>query len=214
MSMKPALAAQLRNKLEARTARVGVVGLGYVGLPLAVEFGLGGLTAVGIDLDQRKVDAITRGESYIPDVPTHDVADAGATGQAPRDDRLLASLRRSIRSTSACRRRCARPRTPTCPTSSLPSRRSLSICSRACSSSSSRPPIRERPKNWCSRFWRQRGFTRRRRFLPRVLARARRSRQRHVHDAQRPEGCRRNNAGVQRTGGGAVLDCRSIRLSR
>jgi len=67
-------AAALLNKLNNRTARVGVVGLGYVGLPLAVEFARAGFHTTGIDLDARKVDAINRGESYIADVPTPEVA--------------------------------------------------------------------------------------------------------------------------------------------
>jgi UDP-N-acetyl-D-glucosamine dehydrogenase len=68
------LAVSLLEKIKTRNARVGVVGLGYVGLPLAVEFGRAGLSTVGIDLDARKVDAINAGQSYIPDVPTSDVA--------------------------------------------------------------------------------------------------------------------------------------------
>src|SRR5581483_1634231 len=64
----------LRDKLQARTARAGVIGLGYVGLPLAVEFARAGLTTTGIDLDRRKVDAVNQGTSYIPDVQTADVA--------------------------------------------------------------------------------------------------------------------------------------------
>ncbi len=71
---------ELRRKIESREARVGVVGLGYVGLPLAVEFAQAGFTVTGIDLDQRKVDALNRGESYIQDVSTADVkelVDAG-----------------------------------------------------------------------------------------------------------------------------------------
>ncbi len=73
-------AQELRRKIETRQARVGVVGLGYVGLPLAVEFAQAGFTVTGIDLDQRKVDALNRGESYIQDVSTADVkelVDAG-----------------------------------------------------------------------------------------------------------------------------------------
>jgi UDP-N-acetyl-D-glucosamine dehydrogenase len=69
-----ALSARLLERLRSRQARVGVVGLGYVGLPLAVEFARGGLLAVGLDVDARKVAAIQRGESYIPDVPSADVA--------------------------------------------------------------------------------------------------------------------------------------------
>ena len=67
-------AATLLDKLNNRTARVGVVGLGYVGLPLAVEFARAGFHTTGIDLDARKVDAINRGESYIQDVATAEVA--------------------------------------------------------------------------------------------------------------------------------------------
>jgi UDP-N-acetyl-D-glucosamine dehydrogenase len=68
-----ALAASLLEKIQSRRARTGVVGLGYVGLPLAVELGKAGYHATGIDLDERKIQAITAGRSYIPDVPTADV---------------------------------------------------------------------------------------------------------------------------------------------
>jgi UDP-N-acetyl-D-glucosamine dehydrogenase len=68
------LASSLLDKIHTRQARAGVVGLGYVGLPLAVEFARAGLTTVGIDLDTRKVDEVNAGHSYIPDVPTADVA--------------------------------------------------------------------------------------------------------------------------------------------
>ncbi len=70
-----ALAAALLDRLKTRTARTGVLGLGYVGLPLAVEFARAGFTTTGIDLDARKVDAINAGRSYIPDVPERDVSD-------------------------------------------------------------------------------------------------------------------------------------------
>lgn len=73
-------AVALYQKLSTRTARAGVVGLGYVGLPLAVEFGNAGFTVVGIDLDARKVDAINLGESYIQDVPSASVARLVAGG--------------------------------------------------------------------------------------------------------------------------------------
>jgi UDP-N-acetyl-D-glucosamine dehydrogenase len=68
------LAAELEHRLVARTAHVGVIGLGYVGLPLVVELARAGFPATGLDLDERKVAAINRGESYIPDVATADVA--------------------------------------------------------------------------------------------------------------------------------------------
>lgn len=58
----------LDDKIKRRTAQIAVIGIGYVGLPLAVAFAEAGFPTVGIDLDARKVDAINRGESYIPDV--------------------------------------------------------------------------------------------------------------------------------------------------
>jgi UDP-N-acetyl-D-glucosamine dehydrogenase len=71
---------QLLKKLIDRTAVVAVVGLGYVGLPLVVVFGNAGFKVIGIDTDQRKVDQLNKGISYIQDVPTADVkrlVDAG-----------------------------------------------------------------------------------------------------------------------------------------
>src|SRR5713101_1159421 len=65
----PNHAEELRQKISSRQARVGVVGLGYVGLPLAVEFAEAGFHITGIDILQSKVDAINRGESYVQDVP-------------------------------------------------------------------------------------------------------------------------------------------------
>ena len=65
---------QLKQKILGKTATVGVIGLGYVGLPLAVEFAKAGFPVIGIDIDQRKVDAIAAGTSYIQDVPTEEVA--------------------------------------------------------------------------------------------------------------------------------------------
>src|SRR3954462_1957157 len=75
-----ALADTLREKIRTRRARTGVVGLGYVGLPLAVELAKAGFHATGIDLDARKGQAIADGRSYIPDVPTADVQALQAKG--------------------------------------------------------------------------------------------------------------------------------------
>jgi UDP-N-acetyl-D-glucosamine dehydrogenase len=61
---------QLLSRLQNRTARIGVVGLGYVGLPLAVEFAEAGFAVIGIDVAAAKVEQLNRGESYIMDVPT------------------------------------------------------------------------------------------------------------------------------------------------
>jgi UDP-N-acetyl-D-glucosamine dehydrogenase len=64
----------LREKIAQRTARIGVIGLGYVGLPLAVEFARAGFDVTGFDVDQSKVDAINAGRSYIGDVKTEELA--------------------------------------------------------------------------------------------------------------------------------------------
>jgi UDP-N-acetyl-D-glucosamine dehydrogenase len=87
-------AAALRQKLVDRSAKVGVVGLGYVGLPLAVEFARAGFHTTGIDLDAAKVAAINRGESYIQDVATADVAEFQGSGRlrATSDPSVVASL--------------------------------------------------------------------------------------------------------------------------
>src|SRR3954452_14118951 len=60
--------------------RVGVVGLGYVGLPLALAFALEGNEVVGLDVDSRRVEQIRSGESYVEDVDADDLASAVAAG--------------------------------------------------------------------------------------------------------------------------------------
>ena len=66
----------LVRKLNDRSAKTGVIGLGYVGLPLLVEFARAGFSAIGFDVDAEKVQQIGRGESYIPDVSSDDLAAA------------------------------------------------------------------------------------------------------------------------------------------
>lgn len=58
----------LFDKIATKDATLGVIGLGYVGLPLAVEFAHVGISVIGFDVDQNKVDQINRGESYIQDI--------------------------------------------------------------------------------------------------------------------------------------------------
>ncbi|MBI2757721.1 MAG: nucleotide sugar dehydrogenase [Chloroflexi bacterium] len=63
----------LIRKLQDKTARIGILGMGYVGMPLAVVFAEAGFEVTGIDPDQRKVDTFNKGVSYIQDVPTETV---------------------------------------------------------------------------------------------------------------------------------------------
>jgi UDP-N-acetyl-D-glucosamine dehydrogenase len=63
----------LKNKIENREAQIGVVGLGYVGLPLAMEFVRAGFQVTGIDVDQEKVNKLNRGENYIQDIKDESV---------------------------------------------------------------------------------------------------------------------------------------------
>jgi UDP-N-acetyl-D-glucosamine dehydrogenase len=64
---------QLKQKISDKTACIGVIGLGYVGLPLIVEFGLKGYQGIGFEVDQKKADAFNEGKSYIVDVPDSDL---------------------------------------------------------------------------------------------------------------------------------------------
>jgi UDP-N-acetyl-D-glucosamine dehydrogenase len=64
----------LQEKISGRTAHVAVIGLGYVGLPLATAFAKAGFRTTGVDISQGKVDAVNAGRSYIPDVPAADLA--------------------------------------------------------------------------------------------------------------------------------------------
>ncbi len=72
---------ELIDKIERRSARCGVIGLGYVGLPLALELAKAGFRVTGIDLDERKVQAIQSGTSYIVDVSDEEIAAAVRSGQ-------------------------------------------------------------------------------------------------------------------------------------
>jgi UDP-N-acetyl-D-glucosamine dehydrogenase len=70
----------LADRIRGHHAHVGVIGLGYVGLPLAVEFARAGFQVTGFDVDQQKVAEITAGRSYIPDVAGDELAAVVTTG--------------------------------------------------------------------------------------------------------------------------------------
>ena len=80
-----AAAEALSRKIDKRSARLAVIGLGYVGLPLAVEFAEAGFKVTGIDVDARRVRKLLAGESYIRDVPTAEL------GALVRSGRLTAT---------------------------------------------------------------------------------------------------------------------------
>ena len=68
-------------KAADRTALIGVVGLGYVGLPLALEFVRAGYRVVGFDVKHATVEALNQGRSHIQDVPAHRLVDAVRAGK-------------------------------------------------------------------------------------------------------------------------------------
>jgi UDP-N-acetyl-D-glucosamine dehydrogenase len=82
------------ERIRARTARVGVIGLGYVGLPLAVEFARAGFDVTGFDVDSSKADQINGGRSYIPDVAEGDLTACVRAGKlrATADMTALAAM--------------------------------------------------------------------------------------------------------------------------
>ena len=72
-------AEQLRRKIESRSARIGIIGLGYVGLPLASTFAEKGFSVLGFDVDPSKIEALNRGRNYIQHLDG-EPADAAALG--------------------------------------------------------------------------------------------------------------------------------------
>jgi UDP-N-acetyl-D-glucosamine dehydrogenase len=77
---KPAYLEQLTARLSERTALIGIIGLGYVGLPLTLRYAEAGFRVLGIDIDGSKVERLNRGESYINHVPAADIARARSQG--------------------------------------------------------------------------------------------------------------------------------------
>lgn len=75
------LAKALKQKIENKTAQIGVIGLGYVGLPLAVEKAKAGYTVIGFDVQQKKVDMVNAGINYIGDVVDQELTDLVMSGR-------------------------------------------------------------------------------------------------------------------------------------
>jgi UDP-N-acetyl-D-glucosamine dehydrogenase len=87
-------AVELEKKIRSRTARAGIVGLGYVGLPLAVEFAKAGFPVTGLDVNESKVARVNAGDSYVTDVPSGILAALASAGKlrAAADFNLIAEL--------------------------------------------------------------------------------------------------------------------------
>jgi UDP-N-acetyl-D-glucosamine dehydrogenase len=75
------VAARLLRRIEARTARVGIIGLGYVGLPLAATITDQGFPVLGFDIDPAKVEALNAGRSYIRHIGAERVGQMRASGR-------------------------------------------------------------------------------------------------------------------------------------
>ena len=71
----------LKNKIENRSATIGIIGLGYVGLPLMIEFVRKGFPVIGYDNDPNKVAALNKGETYIKHIPAETIQEINATGK-------------------------------------------------------------------------------------------------------------------------------------
>jgi UDP-N-acetyl-D-glucosamine dehydrogenase len=84
----------LLDRIRSRQARIGIIGLGYVGLPLATEFARAGFTVTGFDVDSSKTAQINAGTSYIPDVPETELAAEIRAGRlrATTDMQLLGEM--------------------------------------------------------------------------------------------------------------------------
>src|ERR1700749_5025456 len=79
----PSLFTDLKSRIETRQARVGIIGLGYVGLPLALLYSEQKFPVTGFDIDQKKVDTINNGGTYIFRITAEEIAAAKANGFKP-----------------------------------------------------------------------------------------------------------------------------------
>ena len=90
------MASALKRKILTRKARIAVIGLGYVGLPLAVNFAKAGFKVFGLDKDADRVERVNKKQSYILDIPTKDVARVVSSGRFEARTAVACSLRHRL----------------------------------------------------------------------------------------------------------------------
>ena len=86
---------QLKNKIQQREARVGIIGLGYVGLPLALLYSKQKFKVTGFDIDARKVDTLAKGGSYIYRIAPEEIQAAKAQGFSATGEIVISTSRLS-----------------------------------------------------------------------------------------------------------------------
>jgi len=162
----------LVSKIKDKTATIGVIGLGYVGLPLVIEFCRAGFSVTGFDVDEQKISLLRQEKSYIRHIDSATLAEIAGLekkrGQLPlcmgdvtsgklksgavppfRRRRISPSCKRWTASSCAFPHRSTETANRTCNTFSTRRKRLRSICDRGNSSSWSPPPTRERPMGRC-----------------------------------------------------------------
>ena len=72
--------SEFKEKIHDKTFRVGVIGLGYVGIPLSLGFARNGITVTGFDIDEKKIKLLSNGESYLEHIPSKDIAECVKSG--------------------------------------------------------------------------------------------------------------------------------------
>ncbi len=190
---------ELSSKIQRRDITCGVLGLGYVGLPLAIEMGKAGLKVIGFEVSGRITDGVNAGESHIKDVAAADVQALPEVGEARGDDGHVApqGMRRHLRVRADAAREDEGPRHEL-------RRRGHGVGGRR---AAPRPADRAREHDVSRHDARTDGAELRearaqggRGLLPLFQPRARGSGQPAVADEEHAQGARRRDAQVQRAG--------------
>ena len=114
------IAQELIGKAQRREALFGIVGLGYVGLPLVVELAKAGYRVLGFDISERVVDGLNAGHSHVKDISDAQLREVARRADGSRRRPTCPGWASPTPSPSACRRRSPSSRTPTSATSSPP----------------------------------------------------------------------------------------------